>query len=124
MNNVDFENAPDILDIAKKLQERYYAFIGSVNLDSIYFTKMIGYKSRNANKEKEKHVVKRISCVLIKISFLWQKMLPYLIKFAVLILKQAVVMAISQKPLKITRKWRMISSISWTNRLKKTLPFC
>ena len=48
MNNVDFEEAPEVLDIAKKLQEKYYAFIGSVNLDSIYFTKMIGYKSRNA----------------------------------------------------------------------------
>ena len=40
MNNVDFEDAPDILAIAKKLQEKYYAFIGSVNLDSIYFTKI------------------------------------------------------------------------------------
>lgn len=48
MNNVDFEEAPDILLIAQKLQEKYYAFIGYVNLDSIYFTKMIGYKSRNA----------------------------------------------------------------------------
>lgn len=48
MNNVDFEDAPDVLLIAQKLQEKYFAFIGYVNLETVYFTKMIGYKSRNA----------------------------------------------------------------------------
>lgn len=48
MNNTEFVESSEITNIAKQLQEKYYPFIGYINLDEIFFSEMIGYKSKNA----------------------------------------------------------------------------
>lgn len=48
MNNVEFSECKENYEIAKKLQERYFPFIGYVDLEDIYFAEMIGYKPKNA----------------------------------------------------------------------------
>ena len=34
--------------IAEKLQEKYYPFLGYIDLNEIYFAEMIGYESKKA----------------------------------------------------------------------------
>lgn len=46
--SIEFSESLDIKQKAKKLQEKYYPFIGYVDLDEIYFSEMIGFKPEKA----------------------------------------------------------------------------
>ena len=48
MNNVEYVESNEMLLLAKKLQERYFPFIGNVDLDEVYFVEMIGFKPEKA----------------------------------------------------------------------------
>jgi hypothetical protein len=48
MNNVVFLEAPEIKSIAEKLKERYYVYIGYVDLEQIYFAEMVGHTPKKA----------------------------------------------------------------------------
>lgn len=42
--NAEYYESSDIKDLAKKLQEKYFPFIGYVDLDEIYFADIVGFK--------------------------------------------------------------------------------
>lgn len=46
--DVEYIESKANYELAKELQEKYFPFIGYVNLDEIYFAEMIGYKSKKA----------------------------------------------------------------------------
>ena len=46
--DAEFHESIEMKEIAKKLQERYFPFIGYVDLDEIYFTEIIGFKPEKA----------------------------------------------------------------------------
>ena len=48
MENIEYQPSLEILEIAKKLQERYFPFIGYVDLDEILFAEIIGFKPEKA----------------------------------------------------------------------------
>jgi len=48
MENIEFQNSLEMSEIAKKLQERYFPFIGYVDLDEILFAEIIGFKPEKA----------------------------------------------------------------------------
>ncbi len=48
MSEPDFIESQECLNIAQKLVEKYYMFIGYVDLDLVHFVEMDGYKSKNA----------------------------------------------------------------------------
>jgi hypothetical protein len=46
--DIEYKESLEIKDTAKKLQERYYPFIGNVDLDEIFFSEIIGFKPEKA----------------------------------------------------------------------------
>jgi hypothetical protein len=48
MKNVVFLEAPEIKTLAEKLKERYYVYIGYVDLEQIFFAEMVGFTPRKA----------------------------------------------------------------------------
>ena len=48
MSAPDFIESKENYDIALALQEKYYQFIGNIDLSLIYFAEMDGYRSKNA----------------------------------------------------------------------------
>ena len=42
--SAEYVECLELLDLAKKLQERYFPFIGYVDLDEIFFSQIIGFK--------------------------------------------------------------------------------
>ncbi len=48
MKNVVFLEAPEIKTMAEKLKERYYVYIGYVDLEQIYFAEMVGSTPKKA----------------------------------------------------------------------------
>jgi len=48
MSDPDFLESEECLNIAQKLVEKYYPFIGYIDLNLIHFVEMDGYKSRNS----------------------------------------------------------------------------
>ena len=48
MDNIEYHNSIEMLEIAKKLQEKYFPFIGYVDLDEILFAEIIGFKPEKA----------------------------------------------------------------------------
>jgi hypothetical protein len=48
MSEPDFIESQECFNIAEKLIEKYYMFIGYVDLSLVHFVEMDGYKSKNA----------------------------------------------------------------------------
>jgi hypothetical protein len=48
MANIEFIESYELLELAQKLKERYYLFIGHVDLEIIFFAEKIGEKPKKA----------------------------------------------------------------------------
>lgn len=46
--DIDFIESKENLELAEKLQEKYFQFIGNVDLRRVYFAEMIGFKPKKA----------------------------------------------------------------------------
>lgn len=44
MQNVEYIESLELKNLAKKLQEKYFPFVGNVDIDEIYFSEIIGFK--------------------------------------------------------------------------------
>lgn len=78
---MEIEECQEIKDIAKKLKEKYYLYIGYVNLDSIFFAKLTGEKPKKANilnvsgikSAWVKYVLQRMSSEYVYCIYVWEE---------------------------------------------------
>jgi hypothetical protein len=55
MKNVVFLECSPLKELAEKLKERYYMYIGYVDLEAIYFVEMVGKKDRKSTRLNSSH---------------------------------------------------------------------